>query len=181
MNTETYGNDRFSALIDSYQNLVFSICYKITSDYFASEDLTQDTFLSVYQHLSSFDGTNAKAWICRIATNKCIDYLKKSETKCIPISDEEVENNINLENKSLDTYKDPQQSVLDNEIKRTLAKRCQSLKPPYDEIARLYYVEELEATEISKIKCLKLKTVQTQIYRAREMLRKKYKEDKRYE
>ena len=70
INSEKYMEE----LIDKYQNLVFSICYKFTKDYFIAEDLTQETFLSAFQHPDSFQGGNEKAWICRIATNKCIDY-----------------------------------------------------------------------------------------------------------
>lgn len=70
--------EQLSALIDSYQHLVFSICYKMTSDYFASEDLTQETFLSAYNHLKDFDGMYEKAWLCRIATNKCLDYMQSA-------------------------------------------------------------------------------------------------------
>ena len=50
-----------SGLIDRYQNLVFSACYRITDSYFDAEDLTQDTFLSVYQIWNKFDGENEKA------------------------------------------------------------------------------------------------------------------------
>jgi len=181
MNTETYGQEQFSALIDSYQNLVFSICYRMTSDYFASEDLTQDTFLSAYQHLKSFDGVNSKAWLCRIATNKCIDYLKRASAKSIPTSDNELESSINLGNAATDSGTDPEKSVLDGEVKATLLIKCNSLKPPYDEISRMYYYDEMDATEISERKGIKLKTVQTQIYRAREMLKKKYREDEMHE
>ncbi|MDD3368765.1 MAG: sigma-70 family RNA polymerase sigma factor [Lachnospiraceae bacterium] len=78
-------------LIDTYQNLVFSICYKLTKDYFAAQDLAQETFLSVYRHWYQFDGTNEKAWICRIATNKSMDYLKASARKIEPVSQEELE------------------------------------------------------------------------------------------
>ena len=59
----------------------------MTSDYFASEDLTQDTFLSAYKHLSEFDGKYEKAWICRIATNKCLDYLQSAGRRSIPMAD----------------------------------------------------------------------------------------------
>ena len=62
--------------MEQYENLVFSICYRMTQDYFAAQDITQETFLSVFRHASDFDGINAKAWICRIASNKCVDYLR---------------------------------------------------------------------------------------------------------
>ena len=38
--------EKLSELIDTYDKLVFSICYKLTGDYFMAEDLMQETFLS---------------------------------------------------------------------------------------------------------------------------------------
>lgn len=176
MNNETYGQEQFSALIDSYQHLVFSICYRMTKDYFASEDLTQDTFLSVYQNLKNFDGENAKAWICRIATNKCIDYLKRAGNRSIPTSDDDLESSMAGENGALNMKSEmsPERNAIEDEIKETLLNRCKSLKPPYDDIAKLYFYEEIEMPEIAKMRGLNLKTVQTQVYRARAMLQKKY-------
>ena len=55
-----------------------------------------------------------------------------------------------------------------------LQEKCGQLKPPYDEIAKLYFCEERPASEIAELKQKNLKTVQTQIYRARAMLRKLY-------
>ena len=57
-------------MIGQYQNLIFSICVRMTNDYFIAEDLTQETFLSAFQKLKAFDGRDEKAWLCRIATNK---------------------------------------------------------------------------------------------------------------
>ena len=73
-----------SALMDRYQNLIFSICYQMTGDYFAAEDLTQDTFVSAYRNLEQFDGSYEKAWLCRIAANKCTDYLKSAKRRSEP-------------------------------------------------------------------------------------------------
>ena len=160
-----------SALIDSYQHLIFSICYKMTADYFASEDLTQDTFLAAYSHLQDFDGKHEKAWLCRIATNKCLDYLQSAGRRSIPTEDVGLDESGTHE-------QTPESVLLEEEVRRTLLNRCRSLKPPYDEIAKAYYYDELDAAEIAKQKGVKLKTVQTQIYRARSMLRKIYGREK---
>ena len=156
-----------SALIDSYQHLIFSICYKMTADYFASEDLTQDTFLAAYSHLKEFDGRHEKAWLCRIATNKCLDYLRSAGRRSIPTEDAGMDETVTCEST-------PENAVLEEEVRKTLLHRCRSLKPPYDEIAKAYYYDEMDAAEIAMHKGMKLKTVQTQIYRARSMLRKMY-------
>ncbi len=180
-----------SALIDSYQHLVFSICYKMTSDYFASEDLAQETFLSVYRHLGEFDGRYEKAWVCRIATNKCLDYLQSAGRRSIPTADLGFESarapdggtpsgkgaGTAGENETA-VRQTPESICLEKEVREILLSRCRSLKPPYDEIAKAYYYDELDAGEIARRRGVKKKTIQTQIYRARTMLRRMYEKEK---
>ncbi|MDE5718763.1 MAG: sigma-70 family RNA polymerase sigma factor, partial [Lachnospiraceae bacterium] len=176
--------EQLSALIDSYQHLVFSICYKMTADYFASEDLTQETFLSVYRHLGEFDGRYEKAWVCRIATNKCLDYLQSAGRRSIPTEDLGFQSargpdegtpsgkGAGAVGESMAAVQQTPESIwLEKEVRATLLSRCRSLKPPYDEIAKAYYYDELDAGEIARQRGAKKKTIQTQIYRARSMLR----------
>lgn len=158
---------RLSELIDLYEKLVFSICYKITGDYFIAEDLTQETFLSVFQKYDTFDGGNEKAWICRIATNKSIDYVRSAGHKGVPTEDDFFEG-------ITEKRGSPEELCMEEEIKRGLKVSCESLKPPYDEIAKDYYLKEMSAAQIAGKRNANLKTIQTQIYRARDMLRKIY-------
>ena len=74
----------FEDLLTKYEKLVFSICYRMTNNYFDAQDLTQETFFSVYRVIESFDKKNEKAYITRITTNKCLDHLKKAERRTIP-------------------------------------------------------------------------------------------------
>lgn len=156
---------RLCELMDAYDKLVFSICYKITGDYFIAEDLAQETFLSAYQKYETFDGQNEKAWLCRIATNKSIDYIRSNGQRAVPTQDTFFE--------SLTEQKaSPEEACVEQEAKSRIYQYCSSLKPPYDEIAREYYLEEMTAAQIAKKRQMNLKTVQTQIYRARSMLQK---------
>lgn len=154
-------------MIDHYQNLVFSICYKITGNYFDAEDMTQETFLSAYRNFSKFDGQNEKAWICRIATNKCIDLKRKASNNQIP-----TEESFFLEMK--DKNNSVEENVMNVQIKEELFRNCNALKPPYDEVARCYFYEELTTSQIAEKLNRNEKTVQTQVYRARGMLKKLY-------
>ncbi|MDE7186531.1 MAG: sigma-70 family RNA polymerase sigma factor [Lachnospiraceae bacterium] len=167
--------EQLSALIDSYQHLVFSICYKMTADYFASEDLTQETFLSAYNHLKDFDGKYEKAWLCRIATNKCLDYMQSAGRRSIPTEDIGMEESPGIAQRYENT---PENICLEEEVREILLARCRSLKPPYDEIAKAYYYDEMDVGEIARQKGMKVKTVQTQVYRARAMLRRLYGKEK---
>lgn len=176
--TET---EYLETLIDRYQNLVFSLCYRTVGDYFAAQDLTQETFLSVYRHLKEFDGQHEKAWICRIASNKSIDYLKAAGRRAVPTEDVENDrreaDSTQAENGLTENTgpENPEQKVLEKETRETLLERCRSLKPPYDEVAVLYFYEERKPEEVAAKTGRNIKTIRTQIYRARSRLRELYR------
>lgn len=157
--------DNLIRIVNQYKNLVFSICLKMTGDYFTAEDITQDTFVSVYGHMGDFDGVNEKAWICRIASNRCVDYMRGAARKSVPTDDEAIPNMI-------DSVNDPQKLFATRSVMSEVENSCKKLPPPYNEVAYCYFIEGHTAKEIAASRSMNLKTVQTQIYRAREMLKK---------
>lgn len=168
--TSVCTESRLEELIDSYDKLVFSICYKTTGDYFAAEDLAQETFLAAFQKYETFDGTNEKAWICRIAANKSIDYLRSASRRNVPTEDSFFET-------AVETGGSPEEICMEDAIKEQLEKYCRELKPPYNEVAKAHYIQEQSPGEIALRMGQNVKTIQTQIYRAREMLRKRYRKE----
>lgn len=157
-------------MMEEYQNLIFSICYKMTADYFAAQDLTQDTFLAALRHLSSAPPGAEKKWLCRIATNRCLDYLKSAGYQTKPQETELLDQHPS--GQSL-----PEEITLEHQERERLKLRCAALKPPYDEIAMSYFYDEESPNEIAARLEANPKTVRTQIYRAREMLRAVYRRD----
>lgn len=152
-------------LITQYGKLIFSICYQFTHNYLDAEDLAQETFLSAYRNYNSFDGTHEKAWITKIATNKCLDYKKSAAAKIIPAEEEYF---IALQTEENEVEK----NVLEKETKQYLKKICSELKPPYDQVATDYFYHELSSKEIAEKEGKSIKTIQTQLYRAKSMLKK---------
>lgn len=168
--------DNFIRIVNQYKNLVFSLCLKLTGDYFTAEDLTQEAFLSVYQHLDQFSedlqgGTGEKAWICRIAANKCTDYMRAAARRSISTAEEE------LPDETAKACEEPLQIYLNKETERTLRKACEELPSPYRETAMQYYSEGKTARAIAEKEEISVKTVQTRIRRAREMLKRKIRKE----
>lgn len=64
---------------------------------------------------------------------------------------------------------------MEKEVKQQLYDQCTLLKAPYREIALEYFYYEISASDIAEKSGKNLKTIQTQIYRARAMLQKKYR------
>lgn len=157
--------EKLKQLITDYQNLVFSICLRLTGDYFTAEDLTQETFLAAYAHLSDFDGQSEKAWLCRIAGNKCIDWKRAAERRSIPTEETEFPE---VSSGCDDTYR----QVTGREVMEKLQVQLNALPAPYRETGTAYFLESRSAREISEQTGTPVKTVQTRIYRARELLKK---------
>ena len=128
------------------------------------EKLTQDVFLSAYKNLSRFDGTYEKAWLSKIAVRKCLDHLKAAGRRTIPTEDTYFE-------QLHDKESSPEEAFLDKDFQNQIRHLCSDLKSPYREVATAHFCEEKTAAEIAKAQNKNTKTVQTQIYRARSMLK----------
>jgi len=159
---------KFDTCVSQYGRLIFTICLRFTQDYFAAEDLTQDTFLAAYRGLSSFDGGNLKAWLVKIAANKCRDHLKSAARRIQPTDDSELAAAARAEG--------PETEIIERDTEERLLRACSRLKEPYATVARQYFCERIPIAEICGTG-QNLRTVQTQVYRAKMMLRTVWKEE----
>lgn len=158
---ETY----FSYLLKQYEKLVYSICYRTCGNPFDAQDLTQDTFLAVYKHLGTFDRQYERAWICRIASNKAIDYMKSKKRLEECKADE-------FFTEVVDPGEGPEDAYIQKETKELVLSVCNQLKSPYREVAYEHFYLEKTMAEIAREQDTNLKTVQTRVYRARAQIRK---------
>lgn len=72
----------FSQLLDDYQQKVFSTCISFVPNKEDAEDIAQEVFLEVFKSISKFKGdSKLSTWIYRIATNKCLEFIRKKNTK----------------------------------------------------------------------------------------------------
>lgn len=67
----------FDSLYQSYYNKVLKLCLGYAGDYAQAQDLTQETFLKVWQNLAKFKGESLlSTWLYRIAVNTCLNHLR---------------------------------------------------------------------------------------------------------
>lgn len=167
----TITQEQFEQSVLQYQRLVMSVCLSFTHNYFDAEDLAQETFLSAYRHLDRFDGNNFKAWLTTIAANKCRDYLRSPARTDLGLSDEDADN--------IRSGADPpelraEKSSADERVKKV----CTSLAEPYRTVAVAYFCSGEKLSELAGRTGQNLKTLQTQLYRSKKMLRRLWEEEK---
>lgn len=163
-------DEKFKDLVIQYEKLVFTVCYQLVRDYHESQNLTQETFLAAYRHIDTYQGDNYKPWLIRIASNKAKDYLKSAYARRVQLDDDSVGEQM------IDMRAGPDDAYIQKETSAAILQAIHNLKEPYQKAVSMYFLEEKSAEEIAEILGRPVKTVQTQIYRGKFLLREMLKE-----
>ena len=80
--------DAFAEIVYAYQDSVYNLCYRMLSDHVEAEDAAQEAFLRAYLNLRRYDpGRSFKTWVLSIASNHCIDRLRRRRMQYVSIDD----------------------------------------------------------------------------------------------
>ena len=136
----------FEQLYQQHYQQIFKFCYRFVDDWEKAGDLTQDTFLKLYQRMKEGNKTidNSKAWLYKVAGNTCLNELSKNKRRA------EISSELDLE--SMETN-NPETLLLEQEKKALLRKFIHQLKPEHQMLLLMYqdgltYQEMAEATGI---------------------------------
>ncbi len=73
----------FEKVYEKMNRLVFSVSLSIVKSQVVANDISQETFISVWSNAHTFRGKGFKAWILTIAKNKSINYLEKRKKEIL--------------------------------------------------------------------------------------------------
>ncbi len=166
----------FESLLNKYRNLVYHVMMKMVRNPQEAEDLTQEAFIKAFHALESFNEEFAfSTWLMKIATNNCIDFLRKRKLRTYSIDEplQYKDDQVKIELPAHDPT--PERQLLANERKQMIDAAIDSLPPRYRYVIILRHKEEKSYEEIAELLELPLGTVKARIFRAREMLNKKIK------
>ena len=167
---ETIDVRTFTAEIERHKALIFQICNSFVHNYFDAEDLTQETFLTAFHKLDTFDGQNFRAWLVTIASNKCRNFLTDPRRRMQLVSDETLGEVASPE-------PTPEDMVIHTDQHRRLLELCDDLREPYREVATAYFCKNKKVSEIAAELKTPVRTIETRLYRARKLLRESCREE----
>jgi RNA polymerase sigma-70 factor (ECF subfamily) len=169
----------FAELVDMYKGKLFHLAFRMLGNRQEAEDVVQETFLRTYEHLARYDDIHKfSTWIYRIATNLCIDRLRRR--KPIYSLDADVSNGEGLDGYSMLHSKElpAEQQVIISETQQVIKQAMDALPAKYKSAMALKYYQDLSLQEISEILHIPVATVKTRIHRGRDYLRRKLEKEK---
>jgi RNA polymerase sigma-70 factor (ECF subfamily) len=137
-----------------------------------AEDLTQEAFAKAFSSLEKFNSQYAfSTWLFRIATNNCIDFIRKKRISTVSIDNPyENDEGDRMTFDIRDNRLNPNERMLKKQRKEYLRAAVENLPVKYRRLVELRYFEEFSYEEVADELELPLGTVKAQLFRARELL-----------
>jgi RNA polymerase sigma-70 factor (ECF subfamily) len=163
----------YAELMGRYRDSIYFMLLKMINNKDDAEDLTIEAFGKAFHRLKQYTPNYAfSTWLFKIASNNCIDWIRKQKKKKTfsidnPIgTDDGDEMTIELKGHGLD----PSEIAIKEQKNLIMREVVEKLKPRYRTLVELRYYKEYSYEEIAQELDLPLGTVKAQLFRAREFL-----------
>lgn len=159
--------DAFAPVIRAYGSKVQLLAFRIVHDWEEARDITQDAFLSAFQHLHQFKPqTSFQSWLSVIVSRKAIDHLRKRKSRPV----------LHQEQPGIEKPDEVSSSVvLNRELNSEIERAIRELPDEQRIAITLSVYENLSTVEIAESLNVSRKSAEMHVYRARNALREKLK------
>lgn len=162
----------YAELMSRYKDAIYFMLLKMINNKTDAEDLTIEAFGKAFKNLRQYSPNYAfSTWLFKIASNNCIDFLRKKRANHVSIDSTYSENrdyepSVHLQ----DEGPDPEENLIKEQKAVLMRTVVTKLKPRYRTLVELRYFKEYSYDEIAQELDLPLGTVKAQLFRARELL-----------
>lgn len=152
--------EAFEGLMRAYSGFVYSLAFRMLARKADAEDVFQETFMRAWSHLPSCrTGGNFTHWIKRIATNLCLDRLKRSERQYTHVDSQRVE--------EVESSEQCDQDAQEREHREMVNLLLAELTPKHRAAVVLFYLEDKSVKEVARTLRRRPATVRVWLFRAR--------------
>jgi RNA polymerase sigma-70 factor (ECF subfamily) len=161
----------YAELLSKYRDAIYFMLLKMVNNSDVADDLTIEAFGKAFKSIHQYTPNYAfSTWLFKIATNNCIDFIRKRRGGSTISIDQSIEDPdeipIHIQTDDLD----PEESMINQQKIKLMRDIVSKLKPRYRKLVEMRYFNELSYEEIAKELELPIGTVKAQLFRARELL-----------
>ncbi|MEA5078452.1 MAG: sigma-70 family RNA polymerase sigma factor [Anaerolineaceae bacterium] len=158
-------DDAFTRLVETYQNPVYNLCYRMLGEGTAAEDAAQETFWRAYQNLKKYDRQRSFiTWLLSIAAHFCIDQQRKRR---LPLFELDEFPDLDVVDISIPN---PEKEYSHNQERDALHGLINQLNPQDRAAVILKYWYDCSEEEISQMLSLTISAVKSRLHRSRRQL-----------
>lgn len=160
----------FNLLVLQYQDMAYSVAYRMLHDEDAAADVVQDSFIKAFRALAGFQGGSFRSWLMRIVANTCYDVLRVRQRRATDSLDDLPVEHDHIP-QLVDHAESPESYAERMELNGFIEAGIQALPPQQRLVLVLCDIHGYAYEEIAEIADLPMGTVKSRISRARLRLR----------
>lgn len=161
----------YADLMERYQDSIYFMALKMVNNKDDAMDITVETFGKAFKNINKYKPDYSfSTWVFKIATNNCIDFLRKKKLNLISIEGENQEhgNNDQLQIKS--DLLNPEETSIKKQQKEQLKFVIEQLPSRYRILITMYYYEDYSYEQISAALDIPTGTIKGRLFRARDLM-----------
>jgi len=172
--------EAYRVLVERYQERIYYVCYGFVRNQEDARDLAQEAFVKAYRNLPRFQfRSKFYSWLSRIASNLCIDWLRRKKVRKAEEFDEGIAARESAGVISMAHYKHhPGRSAEDAQLRVRLAQAIDALPDQQRQAIILREIDGLAYKEIAEIMEIPEGTVMSRLYYARKKLQKTLEDER---
>lgn len=156
----------FHELVDRYANELFKLAFSLTGAVDGAEDVLQETFLGAFQGLDTFEGrSSVKTWLIRILVKQAAKYHRYRRIR-------KTESIDDISEVSSSAF-----SVRDSDLTIDIKTMIKTLSTEHREVIVLRELQGFSYEEMAEILGIPRGTVESRLFRARQELKKRFRDD----
>lgn len=160
----------YAELLNRYRDSVYYVMLRMVSNPSDAEDLTIEAFGKAFHNLAKYVPSHAfSTWLFRIATNNCIDFMRRKSQSPRPFDQDEGEED-EVEATVASDMIAPDELLINRETAASLNRIVKTLKPRYRRLIELRYFEDYSYEEIASELSLPIGTVKARLFRAKVLI-----------
>lgn len=167
----------FGELVELYKDKLYNLGYRMLGNPQEAEDVAQEAFLRAYKNLDSYNSKHKfSTWIYRIATNLCIDKMRKKKADYSLDAELDGLDGGDMYARLAAPTETPEEETVRTETRAEVQQAIENLPDNYRAAVILKYLHDMSLQEIADILEVPVSTVKTRVHRGREALRHELKQ-----
>ncbi len=163
--------DAFALLVEAYQSPIYNLCYRMLGEAQEAEDAAQEVFLKAFRNLRRYDADRRFLnWILSIASNHCIDRLRKRRWKLVSFEA------LKSVPESQGYEPGPERRLAQKQEEQRLHSLLMNLQPVDRAAVIMHYWYDYSYKEIAKVLSISVPALKSRLHRARRDLARQWME-----